>query len=392
MDKILQDLFGKIAKGEGSVAESDQLRQLLSNLSEADFKDAIEEYERMVRAQPTEPASEALINRFSEKVAHHDKHQNPGTNTPVMLKRLAVAALVLVVISIGFLLYHTKNARVMPGSPELQVKHIAPGKNGAVLTLSNGQKIMLSNASAGTSFNQGETRLVKTADSLLVYHSGVHKPLTQNFNTLQTPKGYQYSVVLSDGTRVWLNAASTLRYPTSFNGGDSRVVELTGEAYFEVVHNAKMPFRVKTNHLLVEDIGTKFNINSYTDEVAVKTTLLSGAVRVKALTERTVSVELTEPGRQAILQGGDLKMKQVNTDEVIAWKQGFFRLHSVDLKTFMRQVSRWYDIEVVYDGDIGEETYDAIIDRKASFGHILDILKMGGIHYRLERKKLILTP
>lgn len=269
---------------------------------------------------------------------------------------------------------------------------IAPGKDGAILTLSNGQKIILDNAGNGNIASEGNTHVVKQNGQLT--YEGAQSAATAGhllFNTMSTPRGRQYSVVLADGSKVWLNASSSITYPTAFAGKERRV-QITGEAYFEVAHNAGKPFRVTLpNGHLVEVLGTHFNINAYDDEAEVKTTLLEGSVKIDA--------SILKPGQQAAITHDSrpdsyrVTIKDnIDLESVIAWRNGYFSFNNTDLQTVMRQLARWYDVNVVYEGHIDDIRFGGEIGRTLSLQQVLSILDDTRIHYSIEGKKLLIKP
>lgn len=269
----------------------------------------------------------------------------------------------------------------------------APGGNKAMLTLGDGTRIALDSAGNGALALQGNVQVLKLNSGQLAYHDDNTTGSGQiQFNTLSTPRGGQYQLTLPDGTRVWLNAASSLRYPTRFTGKERRV-EVKGEAYFEVVKNTGMPFRVT----LPEDgeivvTGTHFNVNAYTDEPFIKATLLEGGVRVskKGKTARL------EPGQQAQIPFGagisEISVVLVDMEEATAWKNGLFRFNNADLPTVMRQLSRWYDVDVSYEGKIPSRKFEGEIQRNLHLSDVMEALGKNRVHFRIEGKKIILTP
>jgi transmembrane sensor len=353
---------------------------------------------------------ETLINQQLEvfSAAEHDKAWEKiagstgfkkTTITPFKLKQLfpyAAAVVLLLTVGIGLNRYILKKTTNKPLA--LHKPDILPGSNKAVLTLANGSKIILNDAENGKIARQQNIVINKTQTGELIYNvDGSFKTARQPkladiiaMNTLTTPRGGQYEVVLPDGTKVWLNAASSLRYPTSFPGNERRV-ELTGEAYFEVAKNAAQPFFVKTTNQTVEVLGTHFNINSYSDEVSTKTTLLEGRVNVTN-TSGMLLVKL-KPGQQAI---GTINGMKVNTDvdveEAIAWKNGKFMFKNTDLPTIMRLLSRWYDVDVEYQGTIAEKHYMGRISRHVPVSQVFEILKTSGVNFTIIGRKIIVKP
>jgi ferric-dicitrate binding protein FerR (iron transport regulator) len=308
----------------------------------------------------------------------------------------AAAALLLFGITIKFTGLFSKNE-----VQKLSAKHPAdflPGGNKAILILSNGTKIFLDDKRLGKIARQQNILIDNTISGEVIYAvdnaiNGNYRPVPVNllsFNTIETPRGGQYEVVLPDGTKVWLNAASSLKYPVTF-GGKSRGVDLTGEAYFEVAKNAAKPFFVKTRSQTVEVLGTHFNINSYADEKDIKTTLFEGRVKVTGNSNlRTVKLV---PGQQAVNRTGKLTViRNADTDEALAWKNGKFLFHDTGLKTIMRQISRWYDVDVEYQGHMAAMHYSGRIARNVPISQIFGILKTSGINFTINGRKIIVTP
>lgn len=253
---------------------------------------------------------------------------------------------------------------------------IQPGHNGAMLHLSNGQKILLDSLQNGALTTQSNVQLIKKNGAL--EYKGKSSQLI--YNTITTNRGRQWELTLSDGTRVWLNSESSIRYPLSFNGKE-RIVEITGEAYFEVVHNPRQPFKVQVKNQVIEDLGTTFNINAYQHHVA--TTLLSGSLRVH-LGDRSA---LLKPGQQANVDNSiDLKYA-VNTEAVTAWKNGLFQFDNADLQTIMSQLGRWYNVNVVYSDQPRTRRFSGKIPRDMQLPDVLEILKEVGVHFEIRHEK-----
>lgn len=270
-----------------------------------------------------------------------------------------------------------------------------PQNGQTVLTLSNGATVMPDQAPNGILTRQGHTRIVKLDSNELAYEplsSEAGAAQAAQYNTLTTPRGGQYQVRLPDGTKVWLNAASSIRYPVAFTGKERRV-EITGEAYFEVWPNAARPFMVTAGNMQVKVLGTHFNINAYTDEASVKATLLEGSISVKAANGPAVAVT---PGQQAQLsKEGEIRLiKKADVDEAVAWKKGLFVFHSADLPAVMRELTRWYDVEVIYkDSYMSGYHFSGTIRRQEELPKILKMLELtGGIHFEIEGKKIIVSP
>lgn len=212
------------------------------------------------------------------------------------------------------------------------------------------------------------------------------------YNTIETPKGGQYQVDLPDGTKVWLNAGSLLRYPTNFTG-KIRSVELTGEAYFEVAKNAHKPFKVLSKNQVVEVLGTHFNISSYTDDISVKTTLLEGSVKV--LSSKVNQTKLLKPGQQSDINytNNAFFIKSVNTDEVIAWKNGYFLFSDEDLKSIMARFARWYNVDVEYQGDVDNLRFGGMVSRSKDLTQALKVVEQAGnVKFKIEGRRVIVMP
>ncbi|WP_316815781.1 FecR family protein [Pedobacter nyackensis] len=308
---------------------------------------------------------------------------------------LAAAAVLLVVgIAVYFInLQLTGLNDVRMQIAEAKVKDIAPGGNHAVLTLADGSAIKLDDQKNGLLTNQEGAVISKTKDGQIVYHHE-GKAAAEVYNTISTPRGGQYQLVLADGTKVWLNAASSIRFPTVF-AGKSRNVEITGEAYFEVTKNREKPFKVFSRNQEVEVLGTHFNLNTYEDEQYDQTTLLEGSVKVYRLNEAgsSVNAQTIIPGQVAIAAKGtvDIKVARAVDDEAIAWKNGYFKFSKADIKTIMRQVSRWYNVDVVYKGDFGNDLFGGKINRTDSVSGVLRILKLSNINTTIKGRTIIIS-
>ncbi len=305
-------------------------------------------------------------------------------------KKLAVSASVVLAIG-GTAFWFLKSS---PSSENLtSVLHvekpamIVPGGDKAILTREDGSKVILDSLQNGMMLQVGNTEIEKLGATLIYNITEQTAPQKEVFNTLSTPRGGQYKLVLPDGSRVWLNSSSSLRYPVSFSG-KLREVELRGEAYFEIAKDPDRTFRVNVADMKVEVLGTHFNINAYEDEETVKTSLLEG--RVKVIINKMS--DLLEPGQQEILQvnSGNLKKVKANMEAVIAWKNGKFQFEDVDIKTIMRQVSRWYDADIEYKlpEKSQERRFKGKISRNAQLDDILKILELSGVKFKIEGKKI----
>ena len=282
-----------------------------------------------------------------------------------------------------------RSPNLMPVQNIVAGHDLAPGGNKAVLTLADGSHITLDSAHTGVVARQGAGQVVKKADGQIAYTpAGTAGPVL--YNTMTTPRGGQYQLTLADGTQVWLNAASSITYPTTFSGPD-RTVTISGEAYFEVAHRERQPFRVKAGETLIEDLGTHFNINAYADEPAIRTTLLEGSVQV-SIAGSAAAVTL-KPGQQARSHTiGPIKvLSGVDLDETLAWKNGLFQFDRADIQAVMRQIARWYDVEVQYEGPVPNDKFWGKLPRDANASQVLRVLQKEQVHFRIEGKKIIVT-
>ncbi|TCC96997.1 DUF4974 domain-containing protein [Pedobacter hiemivivus] len=310
--------------------------------------------------------------------------------------KYSIAAAILVVFSVALYFYNFDHGQ--PTQSGLTTQHqgadVNPGGNKAILTLADGSKISLTDAGNGELAKQAGIIVTKTKDGQLVYEiSKENRAATEiAYNTISTPAGGQYQINLPDGTTVWLNASSTLKYPTAFVK-DKRKVVLTGEAYFEVAKNPNQPFVVSTNGAgkaqEVTVLGTHFNINSYQNEEATKTTLLEGAVKVSTSLQGNVTLK---PGQQAILES-TLKVMDVDVTQAIDWKNGNFYFNDENIESIMRKLARWYDIDVVYSGNIPNINFGGEISRSKKLSEVLKVLETTKtIHFKIEGRRVTVMP
>jgi ferric-dicitrate binding protein FerR (iron transport regulator) len=310
-----------------------------------------------------------------------------------ILRWTAAAAIVTLLVMVGkrelFISSAGKRTPCTTCTADHQTKDIVPGGNQAILTLADGSQITLDSASKGAPIKQGAAYVLKTGNGQLSYQAAESTPATVVYNKITTPKGGQFQIVLPDGSKVYMNAASSIRFPTAFTGRERRI-EMSGEAYFEIAPHADQPFIVAVNKMEVAVLGTSFNIMAYEDEKAIQTTLLEGAVNVLYEGHK----KLLQPGQQVSL-GADGSLQLVATPDVesaIAWKNGHFQFDKADLQSVMRQLSRWYDVEVVYEGKTPDFSFVGQLDRKADLSHILRILEYSQVHFKVNERTIIVTP
>jgi transmembrane sensor len=389
-DKQLAQLFDRYMNQESSQEETFELLEYINDPgNEQQIKELIGD------SFNHEPGIDVLpVYRLQAILREILEHEAPLAAprhgvTKKHWSRIAVAASVLLFLSVGsyFLLHKKQVARKIALN---QHHDLAPGGNKAILTLSSGEQISLSDAKNGIIAKENREIIQKAADGSIVYRGNSaatgNQPLV--YNTITTPRGGQWPVVLPDGSRVMLNAASALRYPVAFTNKE-RVVELTGEAYFEVAHDAAKPFRVISNGQTVEVLGTHFNINAYNDEPAMVTTLLEGSVKVG----KDNAVATIKPGEEAVWANyaHQFKVDQADVDAAVAWKNGLFQFNHASIESIMRQASRWYDVEISYKANIPQLTFSGNLPRNVNASRLLEILSITGVHFNIEGKKIIIV-
>lgn len=312
--------------------------------------------------------------------------------------RLIAAASIILLLGLGWWVVrfkaHTSSRQTARLADTIQPVRIAgsPGQNRAILTLAGGQTILLDTLKNGLIATSGGIHLINKAGTLNFSTleagaqniSGSTASMLAGQNTLHTAAGEQYKLILPDGTKVWLNAASTLKFPASFAHLKTRSVQLEGEAYFEVVHNSQQPFMVQTAHQTIEDLGTAFNVTAYQDDPFTKTTLLEGAVQVSNAVSRHTAPKTLVPGQQASLANadhgdGNIRVERVETEGVVAWKNGYFRFDGEDIYAIMRRVSRWYKVQVVYDDPVSKNSMEGSMSRFENVSKILNIIEKTGL-------------
>lgn len=306
---------------------------------------------------------------------------------------ISAAASLLLIITAGFYFKHQLFPNKVIAPVQVVASDIKPGGNKAVLILGNGKTISLTNAKVGDIASQSGSRVSKTKDGLLVY-SATGKPASPSaidYNTIETPNGGQYQVNLPDGTKVWLNAASSLKYPVRF-AANQRTVELNGEGYFEVAKDKLRPFKVITNKQSIEVLGTHFNVNSYADEQYVKTTLLEGSVKItlQNLYKNSQKDLILKPGEQSSIGDRVAEIKQVDVDNAIAWKNGNFIFDGENLQSIMRKISKWYDVKIAYQNIPQNTSFTGVVSRSKNLTTVIQALESTGkVHFKVAGKQII---
>lgn len=312
-------------------------------------------------------------------------------------KRIAVAASIVGVLFVGYWMMRpsTTLSPATDPSTALRTDVPAPDKNRAMIKMADGTIVYLDSAGNGELAIQGDVKIVKTADGKIIYEGPTPSPSQGGdviaYNTLSNPRGsIVMNMTLADGSRVWLNAGSSVTYPVAFVGNE-RKVTITGEAYFEVAHNAAKPFYVSKGDVSVQVLGTHFNVNAYDDEESIKVTLLEGSVRVQPIADSRKSI-LIKPGQQAKVVNGETSVvSNVDVEQVMAWKNGRFEFKSTDIETIMREVARWYDVEIVYNEQVNQR-FNGKIPRTMSAMNVFKVLEeTGGVHFKIEGRKVFVN-
>ena len=381
--KEFKDLLDRYQAGTCSVEERRQVEAWIRELEDLPVEieeGALESDLKAIWRQLHEETQPALIYWSPKRI----------------LSRVAVLLLLGLASYWGYQKY--KASAVEHVRLEESLTDIPPGADKAMLTLGDGQVIALEDLQVGADMEQSGVVLKKLNNGELVYKADQDEvgSLPVTYNTIRTPKGGQFKVVLPDGSQVWLNASSSLRYPTQFTTAE-RIVELEGEGYFEVEPNMyegkKQAFIVRSDSQEVEVLGTHFNINDYQDESHSATTLLEGSVRVTRLNqgEKTDQSSMLKPGEQSLLTADNFEVYPTQIQHAVAWKNGYFHFERVDLKTMMRQFERWYDVEVEYQTDRYGDEFVGDVPRSVTLSKALRILELGGVHFKQEGRKVIIT-
>ena len=381
--------------------------ELLADKSNEDLLQALIKHElkRPLTDNADGQESERLKKKLDlrlEQILHKDvprKKTFPALTWNRRARYAAAAILLLVSVATWLLVRKPTPSPALVAKPAAQP--IIAGANKAILTLNDGRKVDLDEVSTGDIATQSNTVVKKLANGVLAYNTDPKAPdqpgksPLPEFNTITIPKGGQYQVVLPDGSKVWLNAASSLRYPTRFDP-DQRLVELNGEGYFEIAGIPRQPFIVISNHQRIEVLGTMFNVNAYVEEASVKTTLLNGAVRVSAVTGNSrgqlISPRTLHPGQQSELSGDELKIGEGNPEAALAWKNGKFQFEHEDIQVVMRKIARWYNVEVEYDGSMKGKVFSGTISKYESLNEVLKMLQLTGtVSFTIRDRKIIVS-
>lgn len=376
-----KNLITRYLAGRTTAEEEEQLLKYYDYLQERNIS---WDEEKMGNA---DEVKKRLYDNALMEISQRENQKKPTVRN--IFSSWKAAAAIVTIVSAGIFFY-MKDRGLQVAKDINKVKpvqnDVPPGGNKAILTLADGSQIILDNAQDGTLTTQGNIAVSKSKDGQLVYKVGdtdqSAKSTQPVFNTISTPVGGQYQVILSDNTKVWLNASSSIRFPATFTG-NQRTVEIDGEAYFEVAADKKRPFKVLSDGQVIEVLGTHFNVNAYRDESKVKTTLLEGSVKITS----GVASNIIKPGQQAQLVRGKESFQVINIDpeEAVAWKNGLFMFDDEDIQSIMRKISRWYGVEVIYqDPDINEK-FGGTVSRFENVSQVLKILEITGtIHFKID--------
>ncbi len=398
----INEFLQKFAAGTHTEAEHQQFADWLLHAPVTAVEKALDTYSSIVHTNvfSSEAADAAGLTTLVESALdQYELGRTASAKKPFTIgwrNLVKIAAVFIIFLSAAAIWLTQKKGRstipdVTLAQPKPPLKNeVLPGVNKATLTLANGAVISLDDTKSGKIARQGNMIIDKSSNGQLVYKAAAAATPSFEYNTLAIPRGGKFRLVLADGSEIWLNAATTITYPTAFPG-DERRVQIQGEAYFEIAHDATKPFIVSVNGMGVQVLGTHFNINSYSDEAAVKTSLLEGSIRLQQKNGKTI---LLQPGQQAQAgQAGDIKVvNNVDMEEVVAWKNGYFSFNHADLQTVMRQIARWYDVDISYEGNVPERSFGGKIDRNSNASEVLKILEESKVHFTIDGKKIIVKP
>lgn len=382
------EILVKLSRREATVEEQEAFSQWLQSLTPAQWEALLDEYGDIIAAIPD--VREAHNPELLRSI--HAAIDNEPQRRVIPMKWVWAAAAVLI-LAVSIIVLQTNTVTRSTNRTEQQAD-LPPGKSGAILTLTNGAQLVLDSLGNGIIARDGGSETV-LHDGKLIYNVRSNNSQEIGYNEMTTPKGRNFRVELPDGTLVWLNAASSIRFPTAFTG-NKREVTIKGEAYFEVMKNPNIPFVVHVdNRADIEVLGTHFNINAYSDEPVIKTTLLEGKVKVTSATGPDKSREQSatlSPGQQSLLTASAMQLVQPDLEQVMAWKNGLFNFEGATLNEVMKQLERWYDIEVVYEKGIPDIVFGGEMTKNISLAGLLLVLEKSDIHFRIEGRKLVVLP
>jgi Fe2+-dicitrate sensor, membrane component len=382
----LSELLDKYLSNSITESEKDQLLLMIQSNS------YVPELERVVDQhlmkndfdqEENDELRELIFERIKQRIPARARI------AAITWRRIAAAAAVVIFLVMGYVLIinHKKDKPIAQHHEQIIKNDVQPGKYKAKLTLANGQTIIINDSTSRELARQGNATIVNSGNQL-IYQTKKNSAIGVLYNTLSTGRGETYSMVLSDGSKVWLNSISSIRFPVTF-AGKERKVEITGEAYFQVKHNPKMPFKLNANGVEVQDLGTEFNVNDYNDEPVIKTTLVSGKAKVIKGNKN----HLLDPGQEVQIKQDELIfIANADIEQTTAWKNGLFRFRGTDVGTVMRQLARWYNVDVDYQDKIPDGHFTGMVNRGVTLVEVLKMLELSGIHSRLNGTRLTVTP
>ena len=392
MDHEQNKLRKLLSGSEWTEKEMQWLLSYLENSEDTELKQLMQKHflDDLEKSKGISPeVSRKLFKAIHNKIESEPKSKRRRV---ISLRKIAIAASVIGLLLMSVFILSDKIGKKETAKSETNHQRfkndVLPGGDKATLTLADGSTIVLDDAQNGTLAQQGNSKIIKL-DGKLSYDPTNKNSREIIYNTISTPKGGQYQLELVDGSKVWLNATSSIHFPTSFIGNERRI-EITGEAYFEIAKNPNMPFIVTVNNSEVQVLGTHFNVNAYNDEDNVRTTLLEGSVRFV----NDGNINILKPGEQAQLtKNGMIKVvSNVDVDRVVAWKNGMFDFENAGIETVMRQLSRWYDVEIEYKGKT-DDLFIAEMRRNIKLSDALKALELTGkVKFEIDGKKIIVLP
>ena len=388
MDKDeLKQLFQRYLNGECSQEDLLRLKSVLSNPGqEEQIKSLLDSsWDNLDKNELTDVSREKAESIYSEIISRKKNTQN----SRVWLK-IAATVTIFIFLGVGLHRIYKNNPSEDQASNLVQEKaeKIVPGGNKAVLTLADGSKVILNDVNNGHLASQDNVEIQKTDDGQIVYSvKGTQTLQKAQLIAISTPRGGQYEIILPDGSKVWLNAESSLKYPVYFSGKE-RIVEMTGEAYFEVARNNNMPFKVIANAAEIKVLGTHFNVMAYDNERFIETTLLEGSVNVNN--------RVLKPGQKAQMNKvtNSMSISAADTEEAVAWKNGFFMFKNENIQSIMRKIGRWYDVETEFKGkNTMHANYGGTISRFEDVSEVHKIMELTGvIHFKIEGRRILVMP
>ena len=395
MDEKIRSFLIKYAQDQHTDKEHEEFIEWLHNASEPEIHQVLAKFPHLQEIYPLSSApNDQLIGNLEKALDRSSTGKIKIISIKARIYRVVAVAAALLLILGGWTYLLQRNEP----SKKVVAKHHSPVAsepakstgNKASLTLADGSTIVLDDAVDGLITVQGGIRISKTANGQLKYDaSHASKNFITGFNTISTPRGGQYQLLMPDGTQVWLNATSSIKFPASFSKEERRV-ELIGEGYFEVAKDKARPFRVVSGNQAIEVLGTHFNVNAYPDDKDIRTTLLEGSVKVTQ-TSTNRSQKLT-PGQQSVMDE-NIVVAKVNAMQFIGWKNGYFVFSHENIQSIMQKIRRWYDVDVYYEGAITKEAFTGSISRFEKVTDVLDMLQLThSVHFRIEGRKITVVP